>query len=318
MLMTAEEFRAAFKEEISQVLGGLPRRYNVSDEEMVLALYSAVKKYLPGVLDLIASGSAQGDEQKKTRELVATLNCGDLCLTIACAKGNDAAWEDFFRDYRSYLLGVARSVTRDAAAAEQLADSTFAELYGLRGSDGPRISKFSFYSGRGSLKGWLRAVVSQLGIDQRRQNSRFVQTEEAEEMDRLAQSSRQEERPSVESAFIRQRYREATTESLKVALSQMESRDRLLLAYYYCDEMTLKEIGRIFEVHEATASRWVTKAQKNARKFIEKRLERHHRFGRNEVREAMEIAAHEVDLNVREYLTRSVTGDRVAAKGRLE
>ena len=33
-------------------------------------------------------------------------------------------------------------------------------LYGLRESAGVRVSKFSFYSGRGSLRGWLRAVAS--------------------------------------------------------------------------------------------------------------------------------------------------------------
>src|SRR6185369_13274182 len=102
-----------------------------------------------------------------------------------CAKGDDSAWDDFFKEYRSYLVSVARTMTQDAGAAEQLADSTFAELYGLRESGGARVSKFSFYSGRGSL----RAVVFQLSADHHRQSSRLVQTEEPEDMDRLAHAA---------------------------------------------------------------------------------------------------------------------------------
>src|SRR5262245_59058086 len=194
-------------------------------------------------------------------------------------------------------------MTQDAGAAEQLADSTFAELYGLRESGGTRVSKFSFYSGRGSLRGWLRAVVFQLSADHHRQTSRLVQTEEPEEMDRLAHSAEtsQQERHS-ELSFIGERYHTAVSDSLRRAISELESRERLLLAYYYYDEMTLREIGGLFEVHEATISRWLTKLQKRLRKLVEKSLARDHRFNRREIGEAIEQAAVQMDISVREYL----------------
>ncbi|HKY04536.1 MAG TPA: sigma-70 family RNA polymerase sigma factor, partial [Blastocatellia bacterium] len=91
-------------------------------------------------------------------------------------------------------------------------------------------------------------------------------------------------------------------DALGRAISELEGRERLLLAYYYYDELTLREIGRMFEVHEATISRWLTKVQKRLRKLVEKSLARDHGFNRREVSEAIELAAEKMDINVREYL----------------
>jgi transposase len=73
--------------------------------------------------------------------------------------------------------------------------------------------------------------------------------------------------------------------------------------------MTLREIGQVFGVHEATISRWLTKVQKRARKFVEKGLARDHGFNRREVSEAIELAAQQMDINVREYLFESAPAE---------
>lgn len=302
--MTVEDFQKSFKKEIGDCLARVERRYGVSEADMAAALHSSAKKYLADVLDQTTGnpGPTPG-ARKAVADYCDSLNASDLCLAVACAKGEDEAWEDFYRDYRGYLVNIARTMTQDPGAAEQLADSTFAELYGLRESAGSRVSKFSFYSGRGSLRGWLRAVVFQLSADNHRQTSRLVQTEEPEDMDRLVLAN---ETPGRETAgdlrFIRERYREAVADSLKRSLAELEDRERLLLAYYYYDEMTLREIGQLFNVHEATISRWLTKTQKRVRKLVEKGLARDHRFNRREVSEAIELAAEQMDINVREYL----------------
>jgi RNA polymerase sigma-70 factor (ECF subfamily) len=310
--MTVEEFRKAFNKQIGQALANIERRYNVTDDEMTTAIHSSAKKYLSDVIDQTTGNPGPAPAARKAvEEFLTSINIEDLCLATACARGDEAAWEDFFRDYRSYLVNIARTMTQDASAAEQLADSTFAELYGLRESGGARVSKFSFYSGRGSLRGWLRAVVFQLSADLHRQTSRFVQTEEAEDMDRLARAA--EHQPNVASSemeFVRQRYRAGVADGLRRAIGELEGRERLLLAYYYYDEMTLREIGQLFHVHEATISRWLTKVQKRIRKLVEKSLTRDHKFNRREVSEAIELAAEEMNANVREYLYSSAARDR--------
>jgi RNA polymerase sigma-70 factor (ECF subfamily) len=310
--MTVDEFHHAFESEIKELLARIQRRYSVTDEEVTSAVHASAKKYLADTLDKTSGNPGPTAEcRKATGEFLSSLNADDLCLAAACAKGDDVAWEDFFRDYRSYMVSVARTMTQDAGAAEQLADSTFAELYGLRESGGSRVSKFSFYSGRGSLRGWLRAVVFQLSADHHRQSSRLVQTEEPEDMDRLAHAAEKpERRPAPDLEYVRDRYRDAVVGALRRAIQDLEARERLLLAYYYYDEMTLREIGQLFDVHEATISRWLTKIQKHIRKLVEKGLTRDHGFNRREVGEAIGLAAEELDIAVGDYLLDSVPADR--------
>jgi RNA polymerase sigma-70 factor len=310
--MTVEEFQEAFRKEIIEILARIQQRYSVSEDDFASALHSSIKKYLPDVMSQTSANSGPTTEARNAaREYFDSLNSDDLCLAVACAKGDEAAWEDFYRDYRSYMVNIARTMTHDAGAAEQLADSTFAELYGLRESSGARVSKFSFYSGRGSLIGWLRAVVFQLSADHHRQTSRLVQTEEPEDMDRLVLATETgEHHATPQVSFINERYRTAVADSLNRAIRELEPRERLLLSYYYYDEMTLREIGKLFDVHEATISRWLTKIQKRVRKLVEKGLARDHRFNRREISEAIDLAAEQMDINVREYLFESASSDQ--------
>lgn len=317
--MTAEEFREAFGGEIGAVVARATRPYSVTSEEITLALYGSAKKYLASGADLYSetlSKTGDGDAGERwtgkakaqVPEMLESLNADDLFLAVACAKGDESAWEDFFRDYRGYLVSIARTVTQDQGAAEQLADSTFAELYGLRESGGARVSKFSFYSGRGSLRGWLRAVVYQLSADLYRKTGRFVQTEEADDLERVPVPAAARDSGEVE--FVGRQYEAAISESLKKAISQLDSRDRLLFAHYYYDEMTLREIGKLFGVHEATVCRWLAKAQKRTRKLVEKLLSTDHKFNRRQVSEALQVAADRADISIGDYLTERVASDR--------
>ncbi|HJZ66841.1 MAG TPA: sigma-70 family RNA polymerase sigma factor [Blastocatellia bacterium] len=310
--MTLDEFQHTFAEEIKHLQSRVEHRYSVSDSEMSATVYASAKKYLPEALDEASGNPGPTAESRRiTIDFLVSLNANDLCLAAACAKGDEGAWEDFFREYRSYLLSVARTMVSDAGAAEQLADSTFAELYGLRESGGERVSKFSFYSGRGSLRGWLRAVVFQLSADHHRQSSRLVQPEEPEDMDRIAHAfEKPKPVPVTDLEYVADRYRAAVEASLRRAISDLEPRERLLLAYYYCDQMTLREIGGLFDVHEATVSRWLTRIQKRTRKLLEKALARDYEFKRREIAESIELAAEKLDITIGDYLLESVSADR--------
>src|SRR5687768_15150289 len=114
--MTVEDFQKIFEGEISTALSRIVHRYSVTDDEMSAALYHSAKKCLRD------EHEESDDARKEAAELLATINCEDLCLAVACAKGDEAAWEDFFRDYRGYMVNMARGMTQDAGAAEQLAD----------------------------------------------------------------------------------------------------------------------------------------------------------------------------------------------------
>ena len=126
------------------------------------------------------------------KEFIDEIRADDLCLIIACESGDESAWEDLVANFDSTVKSAARKISSNNEDAEDLASSIWAELYGLRtDADGNKKSKLAYYSGRGSLAGWLRAVVSQLAVDQFRKVSKFVQIEEDREFENLANEAAQ-------------------------------------------------------------------------------------------------------------------------------
>ena len=70
----------------------------------------------------------------------------------------------------------------------------------------------------------------------------------------------------------RERYVTVMRNALTVALALLAAKDRLRLACYYAQELTLAQIGRTLGEHEATVSRQLSKARKAVRADVEQQL----------------------------------------------
>jgi RNA polymerase sigma-70 factor (ECF subfamily) len=247
--------------------------------------------------------NASGAEVK---EFVDALNADDLCLIIACENGDEKAWNDLVKNFDSTVKSAARKISNNAEDAEDLASSIWAELYGLKhDKDGKVKSKLSYYSGRGSLGGWLRAIVSQLAIDQFRKQSRLVQIEENREFENLAQdSSEKTDNKSVvstsanpEEIFSETEAQKDVSNALKEAIAALEAEDKLILKLYYFDDLKLKDIGNALGFHEATASRKLVRVQTEIRKSVEKILQTKHGWKPEEVKRFLSESASKLGIN---------------------
>lgn len=209
-------------------------------------------------------------------KFIDELQADDLCLIIACERGDENAWNELVERFTTTVRSAARSASSNEDAAEDLAQSIWAELYGLRTrKDGAPASKLAYYSGRGSLAGWLRAVVGQLAVDTFRKQSRLVQTEEDTDLDRLAQDANLGEGQAMLAGIptpeesISNRFAQADMQqALNTAVQELAAEDRLLVKLYYFDNLRLREAGAVLGVHEATASRRLTRIQTDLRKRV--------------------------------------------------
>ncbi len=104
---------------------------------------------------------------------IGALHAEDLGLAIACRNGESAAWEHFITSFRPALYAAARAIAGDEMRGRELADSLWAELYGIEVRDGRRRSILSYFHGRSSLLTWLRAVLAQRHVDYIRSQSRL-------------------------------------------------------------------------------------------------------------------------------------------------
>jgi len=269
-----------------------------------------VKKYL-----------LRDDEAASTeavRSFISTLQADDLCLVMACEGGDQAAWDDLVERFSMTVRSAARSASSNEDAAEDLAQSIWAELHGLRvRPDGRPAGTLGYYSGRGSLAGWLRAVVAQLAVDQHRKQARLVQAEEDGDLDRLATDAHNEGGLfiSVESPAmgLENKYAAGKLKSaLAKAITDLEAEDRLLVKLYYFDELKLREAGAVLGVHEATASRRLTRIHQQLRNEVRRILVDEHRWTRSEAERCFAELALHLETNLEQLVTSGAARDKTA------
>jgi len=259
---------------------------------LVPRIKAAVEKYL-----------LKDDENASSKaidEFCDGLQADDLCLIVACERGDETAWTDLVARFTTTVRSAARSASSNEDAAEDLAQSIWAELYGLRvRSDGKPSSKLAYYSGRGSLAGWLRAVVAQLAVDQHRKQSRLVQTEEDSDLDRLANDLDDADQivsvgtVNPENALSEKFAGAEMHKALERSFKKLSDEDRLLVKLYYFDGLRLREAGAVLGVHEATASRRLTRIHSDLRQHVERILMSEKGWTKSETdRSFAEIAVH--------------------------
>src|ERR1700690_687236 len=116
-------------------------------------------------------GGKQPDA-KTIQDYCHALHLADLALAGACSAGGAAAWDFFVAQYRPELYRAARAISSDSAGRD-LADSLYADLYGLRETQGQRNSLFDYFYGRSKLGTWLRAILARRHIDEIRRTRRM-------------------------------------------------------------------------------------------------------------------------------------------------
>ena len=244
-------------------------------------------------------------------EFIDTLHADDLCLAIACQRGDQTAWSDLVEGYGATVRSAARSASPNEEMAEDLAQSIWAELHGLKVNDDGRPSgKLAYYSGAGSLGGWLRAVVGQLAIDRHRREARLVHTEEDAELDRLTRDARVETNsndgfgPAVspEDALATALTSTSVEKALARALKELKDEDRLLVKLYYFDGLRLREAGAVLGFHEATASRRLTRIHDEVRRSVEKQLIAEHGWTKSEATRSLAQVATALQTDVETLL----------------
>jgi len=272
---------------------------SVTLEDLTRRIFPSVEKYL-----LRDDPSCSSEE---IEQFIDGLQADDLCLIIACEQSDERAWTDLVERFTATVRSAARSASANEDAAEDLVQSIWAELYGLRTKDdGKRASKLAYYSGRGSLAGWLRAVVAQLAVDSFRKQSRLVQAEEDNELDRMAHDVSVGEGPSVLVATTPNPEETITAKMTQVhleaavskALQNLGPEDRLLVKLYYFDDLRLKEAGAVMGVHEATASRRLSRIHTELRKQVSEILIKEKGWTKAETERSFAEAAQHLDSDL--------------------
>jgi RNA polymerase sigma-70 factor len=255
-------------------------RWNVEDESVRDAAYRAAR----------ASGAI---ERAGVDSFLDALHAEDLCLALACQAGNAVAWEHFITSCRPVLYAAARAIAGDEARGRELADSIWAEMYGLEVRDGRRRSILSYFHGRSSILTWMRAVLAQRHVDYVRSQARIQPLD-----DHLDQTPAPDCDHADTTDPDRARYVAMLGRALEAALKSLEPRDRMRMAYYYRHDLSLKEIGRIMDEHESTVSRQLARTRDYLKREIERALRDGDKLSHEQIRLCYDFAAGDLQIDL--------------------
>ena len=256
----------------------------------------------------------------ETKDFLNSLHHDDLFLTLACSDGSERAWWEFDQQHRSYMERVARHLASTEIDAQDVIDTVYVELYGTRVVDGERVSKFASYSGRGSLRGWLRTVIWHSLVDLHRASHDEISLDEMTENvgEGMAHASFAQTDLGGENQMMEHlaydNYRKTTLISIEKAFASLDPHEKLLLLYYHVENMKLREIARVVEnpdsplrdwfqrkssarekdptrrIHESTIMRWLEKTYGKVLELFTMELTDKHRLNNDEIEICMELA----------------------------
>jgi RNA polymerase sigma-70 factor (ECF subfamily) len=284
--------------------GAAPAEWNLTAERFRLVLERSVAHRFTNATSHLSGGASSHThsntpshappDARAIQAYMDSLHAADLALACACSDGNAAAWDFFMARFRPELYRAGWAIAGESGGRE-LADSLYAELYGLREVAGQRKSLFDYFLGRSKLTTWLHAILAQRHVDGIRRARRTDALEEGEagehayaaQQTSLANSAASSPDPE------RNRFLAILQAVLTAALNALAPRDRLRLAYYYVEGLTLAEIGRLVGEHEATVSRKLERTRREIRKHVEGALRQEKKLSAAQLQLCYEYAREE-------------------------
>jgi RNA polymerase sigma-70 factor (ECF subfamily) len=217
-----------------------------------------------------------------------TTRAADLLLACACAQGHNEAVVAFERAFFSEV-DRAHAKVRPPCALDEARQLVRHRLFVRTSTDAPSIA---LYRGQGDLKHFVRVTATRRLLNIA---TRAPDEEELEEGLALASTGGE---PDPEMALVRARYAREFREAFKEGVRELEPRQRALLKYAVCDGLSVDTIGDIYEVHRATAARWVAEAKERLEGTVRRSLRARLRLDDAEVESVVRCVQSQIDLSM--------------------
>jgi RNA polymerase sigma-70 factor (ECF subfamily) len=268
------------------------RLYQSSEAQEIGLTLEAFREALAAVAGKFLPAPATASQQNAFYE---KLHLKDFALAQACSCGNAVAWERFFLRFRGRLYAAALVLSREEETARDLVDSLAGDLFV---TEQPSVeglsSKLATYSGRGSLEGWLKALLTNTYIDRYRSQQRIVSLEQR--IDILANLCARQD-------AVRQKTDPRLSWAVEQAFRRCTPQERFLLTAYFFDRWTLKEIATALGVHESSASRRMDRLLRELRRSILRHLQKEG-MSYTQARELLQMENWDLTVDVRGLLLR--------------
>jgi RNA polymerase sigma-70 factor, ECF subfamily len=225
-------------------------------------------------------------------ETLEALHASDLYLAHACAIGVPAAIEVFMA---RFLAGAGpyirehKDVNADAIRRE-IEDTL---LLG-KNESGPQIAK---YEGRGPLGAFVKRAAQFAAGTLRRRAAAQREVEWVDELASVICSP-----PESTKRVVISRYSAVIQKAVLAALWTLERRQRTVVRLHLTQGVSLTRIGKMFNVNQSTASRWLQAAVDHLYAEIRRAIREEHGVDGSELESIVRDVRSQIDLSLSRIL----------------
>ncbi len=267
---------------------------------MLLAVDEALDRFLARAaaarpsLDLASFAEAvERHARGDVAAFVETARAEDLALAHQCARGEPAALAAFEQLYFGEIDRALLKVRRGKLDREDFAQRIRERLFVATAERSPRIAD---YSGQGDLRAWFRVAVTRTMINESQRPNRDAPTEDEE----LAAMPHGAADPELD--LLRRKYTAEFRAAFTRALAALDPRDRAILGYVVVEKLGIDALAEVYDIHRATAARWVQRAREGLVAGVRADLAATLRVPTGEMESILRLVADDVDISVRRLL----------------
>ena len=182
----------------------------------------------------------------------SAVHARDLALAFAVSRADPVATRQFEAEVGSALEASVRSIDPDSGFVDEVCQRARVHLVVGENGEPPRVAN---YRGAGPLRAWVAIAARRTALNAKREARPEIS---ADSDDVLADLVDRE--PDAELRHLKALYRAEFREALKASLASLSDRSRAVLRLRFAEGLELAHLGRLYSVHESTASRWVSAA----------------------------------------------------------
>jgi RNA polymerase sigma-70 factor, ECF subfamily len=217
------------------------------------------------------------------------LHASDLALALACARGDVAAIRAFEDLTFGDLERAWRGRTPSGSDIEDTKQVLRARLY-VGGENTP--PKILAYAGRGTLRGWMRAVIARETINA------FSRARPEVPSDDVLFAALPGTTEDAETERMKALYKPVLREAFVAALVNLPHAEKNLLRYRYAENLSVRQIAAIYAIHRETAGLRIERARAALEAQIRSELVARLHLQEREVSSVVRLALSGLDLTL--------------------
>lgn len=218
---------------------------------------------------------------------------GDLWVACAAAKGDPDALavieEEFLPEIDASLAKMGLAGDR----IEEVKQGLRRVLFVGDERSAPRITE---YRGTGDLRAWMRVSAMRAALKLIRRDTREATTSD----DALLDAAARADDPELQ--YMKAAYRAAFKEAFQEALDTLDAKERTLLKQQVVDGLGVDELGALYQVHRATAARWVQAAREKLLTRTRRTFMARARLSSEECESIMRLVRSQLDMSLQRRL----------------